>query len=219
MTRGRLVFSKTGKAIYISHLDLMRTFQRAFTRAGLKVWHTEGFNPHTYISIAQPLPVGMSGLREMLDFEAERLPDKNELIDKLNEALPEGLCAIACGEAETKFKQIEWAVYELMLEYEDGPAELTDKLSAVFRQKELIVNKKTKRGYKDVDIRPNIKSICFETTDDGHIVCRCTLAAGAVVLNPVNIIKALAKAGPDKQPAHVSYRRTDFLTVQGEVFQ
>jgi radical SAM-linked protein len=42
----RILFSKTDAARYISHLDLMRTFQRAFQRAGITVRHTEGFNPH-----------------------------------------------------------------------------------------------------------------------------------------------------------------------------
>ena len=45
----RLLFSKTGRAKYISHLDLMRTFQRAFSRAGIQIKHTEGFNPHPFV--------------------------------------------------------------------------------------------------------------------------------------------------------------------------
>ena len=50
----RLLFSKTGRAKYISHLDLMRTFQRAFARAKIPIKHTEGFNPHPFVSIALP---------------------------------------------------------------------------------------------------------------------------------------------------------------------
>ena len=56
----RLLFSKTGRAKYISHLDLMRTFQRAFFRSGIQIRHTEGFNPHPFVSIALPLSVGYS---------------------------------------------------------------------------------------------------------------------------------------------------------------
>lgn len=44
----RLLFSKTGRAKYISHLDLMRTFQRAFFRSGIQIRHTEGFNPSPF---------------------------------------------------------------------------------------------------------------------------------------------------------------------------
>ena len=51
----RLRFTKSGRACYISHLDLMATFQRVFTRAEVPIWQTQGFNKHAYVSIA---PVG-----------------------------------------------------------------------------------------------------------------------------------------------------------------
>ena len=65
----RLRFSKTGRAKYISHLDLMRTFQRAFLRAGIEITHTEGFNPHAFVSIPLPLSVGFASQFEVLEFE------------------------------------------------------------------------------------------------------------------------------------------------------
>ena len=64
----RLLFAKTGRARYISHLDLMRTFQRAFARAGIPIKHTEGFHPHPFVSIALPLSVGYSSECEILEF-------------------------------------------------------------------------------------------------------------------------------------------------------
>ena len=51
----RLVFSKTGNAVWISHLDLMRVFQRAFRRAGMLLKHSQGFTPHPCLSMAMPL--------------------------------------------------------------------------------------------------------------------------------------------------------------------
>ena len=64
----RLLFSKTGRAKYISHLDLMRMFQRAFARAKIPIKHTEGFHPHPFVSIALPLSVGYSSECEILEF-------------------------------------------------------------------------------------------------------------------------------------------------------
>ena len=55
----RLLFEKRGDAVFLSHLDLMRVFQRAFKRAGILIWHSQGFSPRAYVSIALPLPVGM----------------------------------------------------------------------------------------------------------------------------------------------------------------
>ena len=54
----RLRFEKSGDAVWISHLDLMRVFQRAFRRAGFLLRHTGGFNQHAYVSLALPLSVG-----------------------------------------------------------------------------------------------------------------------------------------------------------------
>ena len=65
----RLVFEKTGNAVWISHLDLMRLFQRAFKRAGLSLKHTQGFNPRPSVSIALPLSVGVESVCELLDFD------------------------------------------------------------------------------------------------------------------------------------------------------
>ena len=53
----RLLFEKKGSAVWISHLDLMRLFQRAFKRADLPLKHTQGFNPRPSVSIALPLSV------------------------------------------------------------------------------------------------------------------------------------------------------------------
>ena len=58
MSDCRLKFTKTGRAKFISHLDLSHTIQRAFFRAGLKMRHSQGFNPHPIMSIAIPLSVG-----------------------------------------------------------------------------------------------------------------------------------------------------------------
>ena len=65
----RLLFEKTGNAVWMSHLDLMRVFQRAFKRAGLSLTHTQGFNPRPSVSIALPLSVGVESVCELLDFE------------------------------------------------------------------------------------------------------------------------------------------------------
>ena len=67
----RALFEKVGNARYISHLDLMRVFQRAFKRAGLPLTHTQGFNPRPSVSIALPLSLGVESRCELLDFELE----------------------------------------------------------------------------------------------------------------------------------------------------
>ena len=89
MSEARIQFIKTDRARYISHLDLMRTFQRAFLRADLHVRLTEGFNPHAYVSIALPLSVGFSSQCEILEFGLPEGEDRSQVPERLTRALPE----------------------------------------------------------------------------------------------------------------------------------
>ena len=91
MSKLRLLFERQGTACYISHLDLMRTFQRLFLRAGIFLKHSNGFHPHPIISIVLPLPVGQSSCCELLDFEIEQTVDLAALPALLNAGCPEGL--------------------------------------------------------------------------------------------------------------------------------
>ena len=88
----RLLFEKKGNAIWISHLDLMRVFQRSFKRAGLPLTHTQGFNPRPSVSIALPLSVGIESSCELLDFDLDGEPiPEEEIKRRLNEKLVEGV--------------------------------------------------------------------------------------------------------------------------------
>ena len=90
----RLLFEKKGNAIWISHLDLMRVFQRAFKRAGLPLTHTQGYNPRPSVSIALPLSVGVESVCELLDFELEESFSCEEICEGLNQTLIEGVSVL-----------------------------------------------------------------------------------------------------------------------------
>ena len=80
----RLMFRKEGRAVYISHLDLLRTFQRVFLREGLVLRHSQGFHPHPLLAFALPLSVGQSSDCELLDFEVDGQVDCAALPENLN---------------------------------------------------------------------------------------------------------------------------------------
>ena len=80
MREVRLRFSKTGRLKYISHLDINRAMSRAFKRAEIPLWYTEGFNPHPYMSFSLPLSLGVESLCESVDI---RLIDSIDNADKL----------------------------------------------------------------------------------------------------------------------------------------
>ena len=89
MSKLRLLFVKEAQAAYISHLDLMRTFQRCFPRTELDIRHTQGYHPHPILSIVLPLPVGQSSDCELLDFEVTQDTDGSGIADKLNAGMPD----------------------------------------------------------------------------------------------------------------------------------
>ena len=103
----RALFEKTGNAVYISHLDLMRLFQRAFKRVGLYLTHTQGYNPRPSVSIALPLSVGVESHCELLDFTLEGEPVScEEIMVRLNQTLVEGVRGLKVYESDTKIREI-----------------------------------------------------------------------------------------------------------------
>ena len=100
----RLLFEKMGKSIWISHLDLMRLFQRSFKRAGLQLSHTQGYNPRPSVSIALPLSVGVESRCELLDFDlvGEMLP-YDEILCRLNQVLVDGIRVLSVYDSGSKF--------------------------------------------------------------------------------------------------------------------
>ena len=119
MDKLRLRFTKTGRAIYISHLDLMHTMQRAFSRAGYALKYSEGFNPHPQISIALPLSVGAASLCEIMDFKLREDVDLSELPGRLTAVMPEGIEILEAYEPQRKFAQLKWLDVEGVFEYDE----------------------------------------------------------------------------------------------------
>ncbi|MBO5797416.1 MAG: DUF2344 domain-containing protein, partial [Clostridia bacterium] len=107
----RLHFSKTGRAKFISHLDLNRTMTRALRRAALPIWYTEGFNKHPYVTFAAPLSLGYEGLAECMDVRLMEDWPMEEVVARLNAAMPEGLAIVDAAPAVKKAGELAAAQY------------------------------------------------------------------------------------------------------------
>ena len=118
----RLLFTKEGPAVWMSHLDLMRTLQRAFRRGGLMLKHSQGYSPHPELSIVLPLSVGVSSVCELADFELE--PDCSvpvgEIAARMNPVLPTGIRALNCYEQGKKAGKLAFLRSELRLTYDQA---------------------------------------------------------------------------------------------------
>ena len=205
MDKLRMRFSKTGRAIYISHLDLMHTMQRSIARAGYSLKYSEGYNPHPQISIALPLSVGMSSVCEIMDFRLNEEADPLEFLERVNRSLPEGIRAAEVYPAETKSSLIKWLEIEGIFEYDDRP--LDEMLSGVqdfFRRESIVVEKKSKRGMTEADIRPMIRSISFRAEEEA-LALHALISAAEPTLNPELLSGALRQLQPELAPDFTSY--------------
>lgn len=216
MRKLRLRFSKTGPAVYISHLDLMRTFQRSFLRGELPVRHTEGFNPHAFVSIALPLSVGYSSGCELLDFDLEDETPPERVPGRLGPVLPEGIVVTGCYAPARPFREIFCALWELELLYDNGiPQGAAAGLCELFSRPGLMVAKKSKKGKGagrelETDISPLIHELTCRM-GEGSLLITAVLRAQEPGLNPRYLIRAVETHCPDLKPDFFRCRRVAVL--------
>ena len=220
MSKLRLLFEKQGTACYISHLDLMRTFQRLFLRAGIFLKHSNGFHPHPIISIVLPLPVGQSSCCELLDFEIEQAVDLAALSALLNAGCPEGLRVLRAYEAVRPVKDLAFVQAEMDLIYDRGvPEGACAALRDLFSRQELMIRKKNKRKeLVDVNVRPLLRQITF-ARQEGRVHVQAVVSAQNPGLNPALLASAVEANLPDYAPDFVTVRRTDVLDESGTSFR
>ena len=220
MSKLRLLFKKEAQASYISHLDLIRTFQRAFPRVGLEIKHTQGFHPHPIMSIVLPLSVGQSSCCELMEFEVTQFCDGTGVAEKLNEGMPMGLEVLDCYEVTRPVREMAYLDATLELEYDNGvPAGAADALKELFARDELVIQKKTKhKTMADVDIRPMIHSMEMEERE-GMIVMHVVVQAQNPGLNPSLLVKAIEAHRADLAPDFARVHRNEVMDAEMKKFR
>lgn len=217
MLRLRAVFEKTGRAKYISHLDLNRCMLRVFRRSKLPVWYTEGFNPHPYYSFALALSLGFESSCEIMDFN---ITDDNmsldEIRDRLNAVMPEGMRIISVAEQVKKITAITKAEYSFSLVSEDA-AEVHNAVIEILAEPEILIEKKTKKGVKTVDIKPDMEIISCEPAENSVDMIIRLPAGTQTNYNPMLFIEALRRSCEIAFEVQ-KIRRTKILCVNNEKF-
>ena len=219
MDKLRLRFSKTGRAVYISHLDLMHTMQRAFSRAGYALKYSEGFNPHPQISIALPLSVGAASRCELMDFKLREDADLAQLPGRLTAVMPEGIKILEAYEPERKTAALKWLQVEGVFEYDArDPAAMAEALRAFYEQDSIVITKKTKRGMGETDIRPGIRSIAFQAGADSVSVAS-VVSAQEPTINPGLFAEALRQKAPELAPDFAKFTRIETYDADMRIFR
>lgn len=219
MDKLRLRFEKKDRAVYISHLDLMHTMQRAFSRAGYELKYSEGFNPHPQISIALPLSVGASSLCEIMDFKLTHDVDISEIPGKLSAVMPEGIKVTDCYEAQNKVALLKYLEIEGIFEYDErDTARMRDELESFYAAEQIVITKKTKRGMGESDIKPAIKSISFEAGEK-IVKLHAVISAQEPTLNPSLLEDALKQKAPEIAPDFAKFTRLETYHENMEIYR
>ena len=213
----RLLFEKTGNAIWISHLDLMRLFQRSFKRAGLPLTHTQGFNPRPSVSIALPLSVGVESRCELLDFALEGEPiTEQTILQGLNNALIEGIRVLAVYSDGAKIKNLTYLDCELSLEYDNG---IPDGAESEISREILTVDKKGKNGTVKQDIIPMIRRFALSRADENTLRLTARICCQNPSLNPIQLHAAIAAYLPEYRPDFCKCKRIEIYDAEEQLFR
>lgn len=217
----RLLFEKTGKAVWISHLDLMRVFQRAFKRAGLSLTHTQGFNPRPSVSIALPLSVGVQSHCELLDFDldGDAVPC-GDILARLNQRLIEGVRVLSVYDNGAKIKNLAFLDCRVELIYDSGvPKDARNAIADLFSQASLLVEKKGKNGIVEQDIIPMIRSLKVSKFNDSVLSLDARICCLNPTLNPAQLCAAIERYLPAYQPDFCRYTRLEIYDQNESVFR
>lgn len=213
----RMLFEKTGTAIWMSHLDLMRLMQRAFRRAGVVLHHSQGYTPHAYVSMLLPLSVGTESVCEIMEYELDA--DIAITPVDMNAVLPQGVRVLRVYESDRKAKYLTDLSVSLTMLYDSGvPDGAAERISALLNGTELRVEKRTKRGIEETDIRPMIKKTEFSVETD-RISLTTLISAQNPSLNPALLIAAIERYLPQDKPDFVRYCRLEVYDETGEIFR
>lgn len=217
----RLLFEKKGNAVWISHLDLMRLFQRAFKRAGLQLTHTQGYNPRPSVSIALPLSVGVESCCELLDFDLDGDPvAPAELCSRLNETLVDGIRIQRVYTNGRKLRDLALLRSCLTFEYDRGiPDGAESVLKELFDRSSVIVPKRTKNGMQDQDLIPMIRNVSINRISDREVAVDLLACCQNPTLNPMQLIAAVNMYAAEVAPDFARCSRMEIYDAQENVFR
>lgn len=188
----RVKFRKFGSVRFIGHLDVMRFFQKAIRRAGIDIAYTTGFSPHQIMTFAAPLGVGLESNGEYMDIEVHSISSCQDIMDRLNQASVPGIeitsVKILPENAGNAMASVSAAAYTVRFREGKIPlADLAFHLPGFLSRQEIWITKETKKGIREVDIRPGILELTFS---DGvfHMLVDASSAGN---IKPEQVIGAL----------------------------
>jgi radical SAM-linked protein len=202
---------RRGEALkFISHLDIIRTIERAVRRAGLPVAYSHGHNPRARISFASALGIGVTSEAELMAIELEQVLPAEEVKQRLNRQLPEDLAIMEAWlvpgyKGRYRLGDIDTAEYEMVVE---GPIPefVEDSAGQLIASPTYKITRESDKASKEVDLRSLVSRVEVVERAPERAVVRATARTGSQGgARPEEILRAL---GIDLDRCRVSIRRT-----------
>ncbi len=215
MNKLRLKFTKNGPIKFIGHLDVMRYFQKAIRRADIDIKYTEGYSPHQVLSFAQPLSVGSTSDGEYLDMTVNTMNSKEDIMERLNRVMNEGIKITAIEELPEKSPNAMTASYaaRYLVRFRDSFIPDFDWKKAMdefLLQDSIPAMKKTKSGEKEI----NIKKLIFdyELRDDNSVEFLLSMSSSATLKVTLLFDTFFKSLGREFDPVSLDIHRVDIYT-------
>ncbi|MCR5823262.1 MAG: TIGR03936 family radical SAM-associated protein [Lachnospiraceae bacterium] len=171
----RIKFAKYGNLKFLSHLDVMRFFQKAIRRAEIDVKYSEGYHPHQLMSFAAPLGVGQTSEGEYFDLELESMGTTDEILEKLDAQMPDGFKILHVSllpptPPQTRKESLMALVkasdylvlYKGLKELPLTKEEFLCKFSEFVKESEILAIKTTKVGDTEINLAPFIYDVKYD---------------------------------------------------------
>ena len=193
----RMWFGKLEEMSLISHLDLVRLFDRSIRRASLPISFTGGYHPGPKISIANALSLGITSNGEIVDFELTEDMDIEEFRDRLKAQLPANIPIYKVEDVDVKAMNasriMDKAEYLITVQVDNDP-EWQKWIEEINNSESIIWEKFTKSGHKkEINLCDRLFSLALESTTDNQAVIRFTGSCrnDGTNLSPDNLVYML----------------------------
>ena len=174
MQRLRLKFGRGEELKFLSHLDLMRLWERALRRAAVPIAYSEGFAPHPRIALASPLSVGVTSQAEIMDVFLSRWTSPHSFVPQVKRQLPHSLDLMEAWPVGTNLpslqSQVRFAEYEVVIETEKGRQEIEAALQSLLSAKELPWHHFRDTGARYYDLRVLVDDLWLIDCSDSSCV-------------------------------------------------
>jgi radical SAM family uncharacterized protein/radical SAM-linked protein len=200
--RLRIYFTKLERGRYLSHLELMRLFIRAFRRAGIAMVYSKGYHPMPRTSFATALPVGVESLDEVVDLSVYDSENISRTIELVNRELPPGIRILAIEELMTNERppRVKESTFHLTVRESVKEEDVTRFLELP----ECQVVRKAGERQRTIDIRSQVKELHIVSSDEIKMVIR---HGGGPEMRPSEIIAEIFSLN-DSQAEEIKVLKT-----------